>query len=252
MIKCLPLARPLASVALAVALLLGASPDRAAATPPDSVSIEDTVIGANATHLFVLRQTADNLGSHYEYRGEIWLVAIAAADGSEEYWPVYGISATTDFSEAEDRRVSSADDMATMVNPFAIMAEREAAPANNRVSTEDEAFLEARNDGRAIAIGKHTIDVAEALGRMRLSVAALAKRVADPPRMASVSTAEIYGLKTFEPELCSFEAEGWPIRPADGSPSWQPVRVTCEDPDVMDTTSLIQIARPTEPSGEED
>ncbi|WP_284124182.1 hypothetical protein [Parerythrobacter aestuarii] len=233
--------RRMLATSLFVAGLALVSP-RAVATPPDSVNIEDTVIGASATHLFVLRSTADNLGSHFDYRGEVWLVSIAVADGSEEHWPVYGVSATTDFTDDGDRRVVTTDPMEGQVNPFAIMADRKATPMNNRRSAEDQALVAARISGDVVELGDYTMALAPSLDRMRASVAALASRVADPPRMATVPTAVVYGWKAFEPDLCGFEAVGWPLSPADGSPSWQAVRVTCEDPDVMDMTSLIQIA----------
>lgn len=94
----------------------------AQATPPDMISLYDRMIGYSDTQLFILRETADNLGLYIYGMHDVYLVAKSLETGvDEEIWPVYRVhSANESTPETQSFALEGA------VNPFEIMA---AAPA---------------------------------------------------------------------------------------------------------------------------
>ncbi len=217
----------------------------AAATPPDVIAIEDSLFGISATHAFVLRQTSDNLGSHYSDRRETYLVAINLETGEEQLWPVYGATRTTDFGETgdDDRQVVTVDPRREMVDPYAVLEARTALPLSEYGG---ESYLELTDDAHTVRIvhpggWRFTLSKAGSFARMESSLAGLAARMADLPRTGTMSTRQFYNDRTILPESCGYSAIAgfysfYTERPA------QLVRVTCHDGEEMEITSLIQSA----------
>jgi len=102
--------------------LLWAFASTALATPPDSISLTDRVIGYSKTQVFILREVGTNLGLPIYGMHDVFLVAKSIKTGlDEEIWPVYRVHSAY---EAEPQTRTFALDGA--VNPFEIMATRAA------------------------------------------------------------------------------------------------------------------------------
>lgn len=240
--------RAAVAVALGIfALLVGAMPTATRATPPDMVTIDDTLLGVSDTHVFILRSTGDNLGLHQAWRTETWLVVLDPSTGAEELLPVHAITRRSEWL-GENR----GDDITLdgglpegAVNPFAAMAERGGVPTLARGNDADARSREILPvDGLLLdAPGgpySYALPLAKALGRARASVTALAERVEDVDRMSTLSTRQYYRDKTFSADVCEFTTFGWTVRVDRGTRHFQPMRMSCTDPDSMTTTSLIQ------------
>lgn len=97
----------------------------ARATPPESLSLTDRVIGVSATQVFILREVSDNLGLYAYGMRDIYLVAKNATTGVEEdIWPVYRVyAAYTETGGTEEVKIFPLEGA---VNPYEILGARAA------------------------------------------------------------------------------------------------------------------------------
>lgn len=121
--------RYLSALGPVISLLCLSLTDLAQATPPRSLSVEDTLFGESKTQLFVLRRVTDNLETHMTLLTDTLLVAIDLQSGrEEEAWPVQRILETGDVSTLDHDQRIDALPVAGQINPFDILAERKARP----------------------------------------------------------------------------------------------------------------------------
>jgi hypothetical protein len=101
----------------------------AQATPPQVVSVDDILLGANDTHIFLLRRLDDNMGGYTRTQTDILLVARNRSTNlDDEIWPV--ARSITDGPVDDPTPDDRVEVIATpgAVNPFDILAERDAVP----------------------------------------------------------------------------------------------------------------------------
>ena len=73
-----------------IAMVLAGS---AYATPPRITASDDRLVGATQTHLYVLRDISDNVGSHYQDMRDQHLIEIDLETGeATQYWPLRRIA----------------------------------------------------------------------------------------------------------------------------------------------------------------
>jgi hypothetical protein len=101
----------------------------AQATPPQVVSVDDILLGANDTHIFLLRRLDDNSGGYTRTQTDILLVARNRGTNLDDgIWPVArSITDNPVDDPTPDDRVEIIA-MGGAVNPFDILAERDAVP----------------------------------------------------------------------------------------------------------------------------
>jgi len=105
-------------IILAFCTLLFSQPARA--TPPDLIFLQDKVIGLSESQVFILRESANNLGLHIYGMHDVFLVAKSLKTGlDEEIWPVYRVHFA---SEAKPQ--SRSFPLEDAVNPYEIMSAR--------------------------------------------------------------------------------------------------------------------------------
>lgn len=103
----------------AIAILIGTA---AWATPPRVTLSDDRMIAATQTHLYVLREIDDNLGSHYGGLRDQHLIEISLSSGeATRFWPLRRMKVNNlpdnDFlnpGEVEDRPGETHDVMAVL------------------------------------------------------------------------------------------------------------------------------------------
>jgi hypothetical protein len=117
----------------AALIALLASP--ASATPPQVVSVTDVLLGANETHLFLLRQTDDNMGRYQPLQSDVLLVARNRSTNlDEEIWPVSrSIDSGPEFADEGNKERLEVLALEGAVNPFDILAAKKAAPMLGRI-----------------------------------------------------------------------------------------------------------------------
>ena len=105
-------------IILAFCTLWFSNPARA--TPPDMIFLQDKVVGLSESHVFILRESAHNLGLHIYGMHDIFLVAKSLKTGlDDEIWPVYRV-----HSAAEALPPTQSFLLEDAVNPFEIMSAR--------------------------------------------------------------------------------------------------------------------------------
>lgn len=109
----------------------------ARATPPDMISLSDTIFGVSDTHLFVLRETQDNLGAYTYGMLDIYLVAKNLETHQDEMiWPV---SRWIGSNVGEDSTPQILHfPLTNAVNPYDILAEQNALPVTIGFQEPDE------------------------------------------------------------------------------------------------------------------
>jgi len=113
------------TLAIALGILLLATLGTRA-TPPRYVSINDTPIAANATHLFLLRTVSDNEGSHYINATHRFLIAQNLKTGKvEDHWLLGTTRLDTISNEPKD---TVEIHPGTTENPFEILRKKQALP----------------------------------------------------------------------------------------------------------------------------
>ncbi|MCF6320813.1 MAG: hypothetical protein L3J32_03485 [Rhizobiaceae bacterium] len=111
------------TVSLLLALILI---NLAQATPPRYVSLNDTPVAANKTHLFLFRNLSDNQGSYYTSAITRFLISQNLKTGKvEDHWPLGSTYEETVEECLSDCLKSSLDNI---INPFELFSEKQAAP----------------------------------------------------------------------------------------------------------------------------
>jgi hypothetical protein len=107
------------------AIFLTCAVGAAHATPPQVVSVEDILLGANDTHIFLLRSLDDNMGGYVQTQTDILLVARnRSTNADDEIWPVARSIANSPFEDASSEGRVQAIALDGAVNPFDVLAER--------------------------------------------------------------------------------------------------------------------------------
>ncbi len=235
---------------LAVGLVLASSqisPGPAFATPPDVIDIREEPFGLNETHLFVLRSSTDNLGLYESLRVETFLVAIDAATGEEEHWLIDRSVRSSEYSEDGEMlgyKVVRDEGLAD-VNPFAILAERDALPWSAVSLTgwyEVKADFARTPDGgwQASYPSGQVFRIADAALVQKLVGVSdfMSRNVADHPRMASIATRQLFADRTVPLESCEPAAvfNHFALR-APGTELL--VRIDCSVRDEVGVTSVV-------------
>ncbi len=227
--------------ALTGGVLLFAMASQALATPPRTVDVEDIPLGANDTHVFLLRRLGDNMGLYGVVQTDVLLIARNRATGADdEVWPV-ARSLDNGPNFAEDGLSARVEfpPLADAVNPFDILQARKArlvAGAATNISAEYRGLevVEAA-DGLGLAEDgsdkRYHLDYADissaltaSLNRSRDAVPAYSTGDFDPLRDVSVDPAADCDFGGFFPVF--------DVR--DGAVETEFfVRVTCENDDIM-------------------
>lgn len=141
----------------------------AMAGPPDMVDVYDEFFGAGQGEIFVLRTVTDNMGSHTNAVGTVFLVAIDAVTAAETLWPVHRSRLQPADSNGADR---DALDVLTEVlsgarNPFDVLAERRAmpsgssaffvSPGSDTLTLTAQGIAFAHNDGSRYALSAEAL-----------------------------------------------------------------------------------------------
>lgn len=222
-------------------------------TPPDVVDLRDEVFATGTDAVFVLRISRDNMGSYYDEQIETHLVRIDVASAEETMWLVYRARKATVFDDdpALERHATLHQSREEWHDPFAIIAEAGATlflgradhsehlPQPERAEADTGLLTIGYEYGPTFALRRD-----DALARMRVSLAAFAERIYDAPRMTMMTTRQVFSDRIVDWENCGFAAENFPV--GLGNSRYQIVRVSCDDGEDMEQTSLLQVVRPVE------
>ncbi len=108
-----------------IILLVLACPVRA--TPPDTITIDESLFAVNDTHLFLIRTAQFNLGLHIFGMKDTFLVAKnIATQRDEEFWPILRQHGASDY-DADTGAPSALIQTFPLdgaVNPYQLVAER--------------------------------------------------------------------------------------------------------------------------------
>lgn len=118
---------------LTLALTFACAAPAAQATPPDMVAVSDQLFGISTGHVFILRQSHDNLGLYTSDMRAIALVAIDRATAKEQLWPVWQSRRTiNDIDPFGLLMKADVTDLPDAVNPFSKLAEMGGSPVVGR------------------------------------------------------------------------------------------------------------------------
>ncbi|MEL7445009.1 MAG: hypothetical protein AAGK02_04265 [Pseudomonadota bacterium] len=229
---------------LLTAVAIYASP--ANATPPDVIDIREEAFGINATHVFVIRTSGDNLGTYESMRAESFLAAIDLETGEEELWLLDRLKRSMDYSAAGEPLgwVVERDEDLIPVSPFAVLAERKAIPWNAvsqdggdliapGLSQDAEAISVIYSHGSVYRVSKERLE-----SRLSKLAASMAENVADHRRMSSITTRQIFADRSIPLATCKPDRvlENWALG---GRAKHRFLRVNCSDFDEVGVTSVI-------------
>ncbi len=224
----------------AALMMLAAGP--ALATPPQVVEMQETVLGLDADHLYVLRVTEDNMGLHTASQKDILLIARRLADNVDDgVWPVMRTLYMAPDAGPGQLDVLPLPDRA---DPFGILAERGARPLLGDGWTADEI---AAGPGGLRAVERdaiHGLDWAS-VGRA-LEASLRNARAALPP--LKVEGEDMLLAVRFDPEA-DCRVMGAHVY-SDGTPDdYSRVRVVaslrCENDDSMAPVQMLLVLPPT-------
>ena len=215
----------------------------AAATPPRSVQIDETLLAENSTHLFVLRRINDNLGYHHTTQTDVQLIARDLMTGRDtRFWPVQSIlDYGPDFdSYGVPARIERRDG-GNEINPFDVLRQQDARwilPA-----THDPWIGSAQLSGPDIEVvdsqGRvtHSLALSEARDRLTRSVAD--GRAVESPR-ESIGGKPGPDPEIIAPQTCR-TAELHAFLPGVERAPGLAVRLTCIGEEVWDVVSVLVI-----------
>ncbi|MCF6273775.1 MAG: hypothetical protein L3J37_11420 [Rhodobacteraceae bacterium] len=226
----------LSAILILVALALPAR-----ATPPDVISLHDQVIGANDTHVFILRETNDNLGLYNYGMHDIFLVAKSIATGQdEEIWPVYRVHSTIDKT-----RLTRSFPLVDAINPFDILAARQARYISyGFLGLEAEQAPAAGFDEYGLWVKGNTLENTALLGQISRSVTLTSAAIQPYPEggyrtMSRTTPQQLLAEADYAPEECSID--GVMTLYSYPQPDVELVRVICNDEDAMLRVVLVVI-----------
>lgn len=162
---------------LAIFIALLASPTYA--TPPETLTLHDKVIGVSETQLFILRETRDNLGMHIYGMHDVFLVAKNISTGvDEEIWPVFRVhSALVAVPPTLNFPLTGA------INPFEIMAERAAKYIGDDFEDLGAKFVpDAGIDGEMLWVRDASMDIDAVMAQINQSVALTSETIQPYPK----------------------------------------------------------------------
>ena len=152
-------------------LILGAT--TAAATPPDTIYIEDRVFGVNETHIFFLRTTNDNLGLHIFGMKDTYLVAKNIdTRQDDQIWAVLRQHGAPDYhpDSGVPTPVIQTFNLTGAINPFKILAERGALHIEDPLIQEVGEGLVPLSDG-GLSIEEFSLSLDDMADQMENAVA---------------------------------------------------------------------------------
>jgi hypothetical protein len=95
----------------------------AQATPPQVVSVRDILLGANETHIFLLRSLDDNMGGYTQTQTDLLLVARnRGTNRDDDIWPVARGIEFSPFEDAPPEGRAQSITLDGAVNPFDILS----------------------------------------------------------------------------------------------------------------------------------
>lgn len=226
------------------------SPSAGQATPDRIVSVEDSILGENDTHLFLLRRIEDNLGYYSPLHTDVVLIARNLSTGRDDTtWRVISIldygPHFTEFGQADRVEALGAEDR---VNPFDVLLMQHA-----RTILPDTAAALGRRTARITgdkievvlgdAEGTHRISLADAASHMAASLSATRALVpADKPESGGKDP--LLGLRIDVAGDCEIGAlHGY--APSIDPNRWDyAVRIDCGDLDGLMPLSLYVVVPP--------
>lgn len=234
-------------IATGLSAIVGLAPSPGWATPPQTVSVREQLVGENDTHLFLLRRIDDNLGFHHTRQTDLLLIARDLSTGRDDAtWPVMSVLDHGPYYEdyGQPRRVEdlSAEDR---MDPFAILLRRQArliapeavlaGPGPARI-TADEIQVVGR-DGTPT----HGIPLSEAVARMDASLKATRSNV--PARKLEAGEDPLLAMADIEAaERCRIGASHR-FAATDGRSVYS-VRLDCSDRHELAQLSLYVVVPP--------
>ena len=182
----------------------------ARATPPESLSLMDRVIGISATQVFILREVSDNLGLYAYGMRDIYLVAKNATSGEEEdIWPVYRVyAANTGANGIEEIK---AFPLEAAVNPYDILGERAAKYLGYGFLDLASEYAPAGGlDEDALWVEGNSLENADLMAQISQSLGFTSSAVRPYPESGfhsrnSLTPQEMFASPEFTPDDCSFD-----------------------------------------------
>lgn len=221
------------------------------ATPPDVISIDEEPFGLSDTHWFFIRSSSDNLGLYESYRLESFLVAIDRKTGEETSWVLDRMTQRSAYSEDGEFQGYEVKRDADLehANAHSLLAQyggvlwsalsyREGVLTPPEITDTGDTYQAAYGDDRVFQITKARLDEA-----LKKRAAFMAKNVSDTPRMASITTRQLYADRSIPLETCRPDRvlEFWSFN---HNPEQKLLRVLCSDVDgVGETTAIITLKR---------
>ena len=168
--------RKIGLILVALACLL---PTQAWATPERIIRVDDSILGENDTHLFLLRRIEDNLGYYDTLQTDVVLIARNLATGRDDttwrvisirdhgpYFAESGLAHQVEDLDAEDR-----------VDPFDVLLRQHARTIlPDRAAVRGGRMARIIGDGIEVALEEaeatHRISLADAATRMAASLGA--------------------------------------------------------------------------------
>lgn len=222
----------------------------ARATPPDVLTLHDTLFGVSDTHVFLLRTTEDNMGRYIPGLSDIYLVAKNAQTGKDEtLWPV-----TRTMRDSRENTLTGKTEnvlvqysMEGRVNPYAILAEEGGRPVpptldrpefNSKVELTDALVIggerPVRLEGDAL--------IAQLYGAINKTAASLVEYPGGgDARLAPVTARELLEDPSYTLENCAVEGLANVSR-TDDDPTFRLALLRCEDE--MDHVTLFVVIPP--------
>ncbi len=210
------------------------------ATPPQTVSVNDALLGANDTHVFLLRSTSDNMGSYFREQTDILLIARnRATNADDEVWPVArSIDHGVEFAENGLPARVEALPLDGAVNPFDILISKNARLISGRADRPADdlhpTFLQ-NNNGVGLAADdtdeSHSLAYAE-IGTA-LTESLNKSREAVPPYFVE-GPEPLYDIR-FDPAAdCDFGGFATTVEVRNGAVEleWL-IKVACENDEIM-------------------
>lgn len=201
--------------AATLAAALACAPPMAQATPPDQIIVGDELFGISAGHVFVLRQSWDNLGLYNSDMRNVALVAIDRRTAKEQIWPVIRTHRLPDYDNDPDGLAIKTDQLAVpgAVDPFGKLAEMGGYPTEGQIAFGPGDLPPAPNVGsNAETIWGFTLedgtrfepDMAALRMGVGQSLDQFAEAMGDYPRFGPLSASDLLSGRDYAEARCTY------------------------------------------------
>ena len=193
-------------------LLIAALPVRA--TPPDTIFINERLIGVNDSHLFFLRTTNDNLGLHIFGMKDTYLVAKNIdTRQDDDIWPVFRQHGAPDYHPDTGAPTPNIQTfpLKGAVNPFAILADHGALQIESPFGANSIAEFEPI-PAEGLTINEFSLPADELMAQMEQAVAMTLSAIQPYPdtgfaSMTFSTPQNLLGDWTADPSQCSQQGD---------------------------------------------